>query len=77
MSNQINDEHLEAISAYLHEIVAMRHRFADYLAKFELWGMLTPEEQTFCNEIGLSVKKMVETKELKRPLNNQEKEELH
>lgn len=63
----------EVLSAYINEIIAMRYRFADFVAKFELYETLTRREAEFMNEISLACKKFEDT----RQLTNQEKEELH
>jgi hypothetical protein len=57
----------------MNEICAMRNRFADFVAKFELYETLTRREAEFMNEISVAVQKFNDSK----PLTNFEKEELH
>lgn len=72
-----NEEHMQVLDAFINEIVAMRARFADYVAKFELYGQLTRAEAEFMNEIALACQKLADTNSIRTPNGIIDKEELH
>lgn len=66
MSNPSNDNHEEILAAFMHEIVAMRNRFADYIAKYEVWDFLSVGEAQFMNEISEACQKFIDTQSINR-----------
>lgn len=57
----MNDEQTQLVDGYINEISAMRNRFADYIAKFELEGYLTLAENEFLYEISIACQKLADT----------------
>lgn len=70
VNDELNDKHMEVIGAFLSQICAFRAQFADYIAKYELYEMLTKNEAEFMNEIAISCQKFLDTE-----LINQAKEQ--
>ena len=66
MSNNVNDEHLELIGATINEIIGIRNRFADYIAKYEVWDFLTVGEAQFMNDISTACQKFLDTPKPKK-----------
>lgn len=65
-----NEEHMQVLDAFINEIVAMRARFADYVAKFELYSQLTRAEAEFMNEIALACKRLEDTNTIRGEQDN-------
>lgn len=64
MSNQVNDEHMEVLGAFIHAVISTSKEFALYVNKWELHGFLTRNEVELMNEVAISCQKFLDTEKL-------------